>query len=1053
MRLDRTRPARSLARRRSSRLEQLETRQLLAIDSLGAGSLQDFLGSTAQDLEGVESPWTDSQQWAVRTEPGADPAALDALGGLVTRRAFDALPDVQFLWFADAASAAAAGPALAAMSGVLEAAPLEARQQNLRFTPNDPLFVNQWHLKNTGQGSGTPGADIGAETAWDSVKGAGVVIGIVDDGLQHTHPDLSANYLASASYDFNFNDSDPSPTSSTPHGTSVAGVAAGSGNNGVGVSGAAPEATLAGLRLIAAGTSDADEAEALAYLKDTIDIYSNSWGPFDDARRLEGPGPLTLAAMADAATNGRNGLGNIYTWAAGNGLESNDNVNYDGYANSRYVISVAAIDHNGVQSYYSEPGAPNFIAAYSNGNTLGITTTDLVGNAGYAFGNYTSSFGGTSSAAPLAAGVVALILDANPNLSARDVKHILAHTARITDAGDSDWSTNGAGFHINHKYGFGAIDAAAAVELAPTWVNVGPEVSYASGVIPVSAAIPDNNTTGISRTFTVPADIDIETVEIVFNATHTSRGHLDVKLTSPDGTVSTLAERHGDTGDHFNNWKFSTVRSWGESSAGVWTLTVSDRTAGTTGTWNSWQINVYGTEANQPPSLNAIGPQSVDEGALLSFLATANDGDLDDLTFSLGPGAPAGASIDPDSGAFSWTPADSSQAPVVVRVIVSDGSAQDFEDVAITVNNLPPTALAGGPYTVIESHSLTLNGGGSDPAGLLDPLTFSWDLNGDDVFGDAAGATPTVSWSQLEALGISAPNVYSVKVRTNDGDGGVTTSSATTLTVEALPPQLAGVVIGGAHADYTVPTGSGEQLRTIPVGAIDQISLAFSQDVAISGDITVSGVNVPSYAIGSFSYDSGSHVATWTLAAPISGPDQIKITLAEGLVLGGGMALDGSFENPTSLSDPSSGSFPSGDDLPGGDFDFYITVLPGDANRDNVITGGDFTIWADNFGATGAAFEQGDFNGDGQVSGADFTVWSDNWSIDYTQAPSFVAPEGDRTPLLAPARVRETVAAAPAASNASLTSAVSPRVRRAAVDRALTEESFRLADRIARQLD
>jgi len=126
------------------------------------------------------------------------------------------------------------------------------RRQQKRFIPNDPLFGQQWHLRNTLQSGGVSGEDARLATAWDTVRGNGVVIGIVDDGLQHTHPDLAGRYDASLSYDFNDNDPNPMPTSSDGHGTSAAGVAAATGNNGLGVTGAAPAATLAGIRLSSA---------------------------------------------------------------------------------------------------------------------------------------------------------------------------------------------------------------------------------------------------------------------------------------------------------------------------------------------------------------------------------------------------------------------------------------------------------------------------------------------------------------------------------------------------------------------------------------------------------------------------------------------------------------------------------------------------------------------------------------------------------------------------------------------------------------------------------
>lgn len=487
-----------------------------------------------------------------------------------------------------------ASPALRQHSKRLVATP--------KLVPTDPLFNQQWHLSNTGQTSGTVGEDANLIAAWDIALGTDVVIGIVDDGLQHTHPDLVTNYHADLSFDFNDNDADPTPNGPFDgHGTSAAGVAGATGNNNTGVSGVAPNASLAGIRLIAGPTDDQTEALALAYKNQDIDIYSNSWGPFDDGQRLEGPGPLTLAALQDSVTTGRGGLGNIYVWAAGNGLQNGDNVNYDGYANSRYVIAVSAIDDKGKQSFYSEPGAAILVAAHSSGDLVGITTTDLVSADGYAAGDYTNDFGGTSSATPLVAGVVALMLDANPNLSWRDVQHILAKTARKNDATDSDWTTNGGGYHINHKYGFGAIDAAAAVTMATTWTSVAAEVSD-SGNVTVNATIPDDNPTGVTSTLTIDESITVEKVEVVFDADHVFRGDLEVVLVSPEGTESILAEMHSDPGDDYNNWVFSSVRHWGELALGDWTLRVSDEFEGDEGIWNSWQINVYGTAASNSPT-------------------------------------------------------------------------------------------------------------------------------------------------------------------------------------------------------------------------------------------------------------------------------------------------------------------------------------------------------------------------------------------------------------------------------------------------------------------
>src|SRR5690606_25936727 len=114
---------------------------------------------------------------------------------------------------------------------------------------------------------------------------------------------------------------------------------------------------------------------------------------------------------------------------------------------------VTAMDSQMNRSYYAEPGANHLITAPSNGGILGKTTTDIVGGQGYSSGDYTSTFGGTSSATPTAAGVVALMLQRNPNLGYRDVQEILAATAVQINPDEPGWATNSAGFHFNHEYG------------------------------------------------------------------------------------------------------------------------------------------------------------------------------------------------------------------------------------------------------------------------------------------------------------------------------------------------------------------------------------------------------------------------------------------------------------------------------------------------------------------------------------------------------------------------------------------------------------------------
>lgn len=485
----------------------------------------------------------------------------------------------------------------------------------MAFSPNDPLFRDQWYLRNrgqalsTGQPGGRVGEDINVLAAWSmGLTGQGVLIAFVDDGVEVRHPDLAPNYRAAFSYDFNDEDNDPQARQANQdwHGTSVAGIAVGRGGNGTGITGVAPNAAFAALRLTAADTTDAQEARALNHRFQAIAIYNNSWGPPDDGR-LRAPGPGLRAALVRGIINGRNGLGSIYVWAAGNGREVGDNANFDGYTNSRYVISVAALDHHGRFAPYSEPGACILVSAYGDDYITGIVTTDLLHNSGYnpsrevgaalnySDRNYTTDFGGTSAATPMVSGVVALMLQANPNLTWRDVQHILVRTARKNDPTNGDWRRNGAGRWINHNYGFGVVNAGAAVTLAQTWRRVAREVPVRSPNLLVSRPILDNGIP-LRATLTLEDNIRIERVELIFDADHRQAGDLQIELFSPDGTPSTLAEAEVRLNlGNYNNWVFTSTRLWDEQAAGTWTLRVTDLVSLEQGVLNSWQLRVYGT--------------------------------------------------------------------------------------------------------------------------------------------------------------------------------------------------------------------------------------------------------------------------------------------------------------------------------------------------------------------------------------------------------------------------------------------------------------------------
>ncbi|MBC8329607.1 MAG: S8 family serine peptidase [Planctomycetes bacterium] len=506
-------------------------------------------------------------------------AELGDLAALAT--SIDAAAVVAPLGFLDGFSTVGLGSVRAAiaMSNALEEvygsgqAYLDVdRPKHLRVLPSDPGFGNQWHLHNTS----LPIADINAEPAWtNGFTGTGATVGILEWGVEHTHQDLSANYNATASQN----------AGTSSHGTSCAGVAAADDNNGRGGVGLAYDAQwseqLAG--------SSSQTASAFQFRNDLNDVKSNSWGPADDGR-LHYFSSTELNALASSCANGRGGLGEVFTWAAGNG-GTGDRVEYDPYASSRYTIAVGAIGDQDKRSSYNELGSSMTVVCQSSGNNRGIYTTTS-GNG------YTSGFGGTSSASPLGAGAVALVLDANPSLTWRDVQHVLIHSARKCDPTNNQWELNGAGHDINYNFGFGAVEANDATQLAQGWTNVSAEQSWSSGVVSVNQALPDNNPVGIDRMVNVPAGIYCEAVELVVNISHNNVGDIRVELSSPDGTLSALTKVRSDSQNNFTNYILTSLRHWDELASGDWKVHVSDRQAGTTGTWTNFELRVFGNDGS-----------------------------------------------------------------------------------------------------------------------------------------------------------------------------------------------------------------------------------------------------------------------------------------------------------------------------------------------------------------------------------------------------------------------------------------------------------------------
>lgn len=753
---------------------------------------------------------------------------------------------------ADPFAALAALAPLRATPQVVTADIQLASQRQLRTMPNDPLVAQQWHLKFQNQSGALSGTDVNIENAWlyggsGGVRGSGVRIGIVDDGLQTAHPDLAANVDTTNDKDWNGNDSDPNPGTDDDHGTACAGNAAARGNNGVGVSGTAPEATLVGMRLIAAATTDSQEAEAMAYLPDLIPIKTNSWGPNDDGLTLEGPGALAKAALETATSTGRSNKGTLFTWAGGNGLEAKDNSNYDGYANDIHVIAIGAIDSQRGQAYYSESGANLVVTAPSSGDILGITTVDRTGTSGYntvssaSGGDYTSDFGGTSSATPTAAGIVALLLEKNPNLGWRDVKEILIRSAAKISPTDADWVNNSAGFHFNHKFGAGLIDATAAVNLAATWTNLAAASSQNVPQTGLSVSIPDNNATGITRSFVFNgANLRVEHATVTLSVSHANRGELEVTLTSPSGTVSRLAELHDDTASDYASWTFSSVRHWGENSAGTWTLKVADRKSGTTGTLTSATVTLTGTSGtaiNPAPVVQITSPADAatfSPGATVNVAVTASD-----LNADGSPGTVAsvqlldnGSPVSTDNSApfaFTLNPALGSHS---LTAIATDGEGKTTTSGAVTisvVNQAPVITAAtlspaGQGYAdqVVSITGLTA----SDPENQALTYSYLWEKSADSVTWTSSGVTSAT----LSAAPANAAFLWRCQITANDGTDSSAPFTTGTVNLLVRPPTTAAISTPFSYDSGLVLRGTDS-----PVSR-DAIVNEFSQGAAGSAE-------------------------------------------------------------------------------------------------------------------------------------------------------------------------------------------------------------------------
>lgn len=459
--------------------------------------------------------------------------------------------------------------------------------------PTDPEVQYQWYLDK-----------IGVLAAWDDYSGKGIRIGNFDGAVDYTLADIGPNYDSANDYDFVHGDSDAMVTGAAQrHATVTSSIMVGA-KNGIGVVGIAYDAKLR----VYQDYNDGDNADftamqnAFSRLPD-VDV-ANIIGFYNAPLSVNPQAfPWIEGKFAAAAANGRQGLGTVMAVTGGNAYDGGNATTTNELTNSRFVIAVGGLEPDGSHGF-STPGASLLLSTYG----VSIRADDRTGSAGFDPGDYVS-IGGTCTAAPIISAVSALILEANARLGWRDVQEILAYSTTRNDAGNLSWefnaaaNWNGGGLHVSNLYGFGIVDARAAVRLAETWTSshTSANEQMVSASSSRTLSIIDQGT--IHDSVTVTSNLLIDHVEIDLDIDHANLGDLLVTLTSPDGTTSVLVDRPGvhrdgtggsGEGGGTLHLTTSSVHDWGEVGNGTWTLNVTDAAGGAVGTLKPWTIRLYG---------------------------------------------------------------------------------------------------------------------------------------------------------------------------------------------------------------------------------------------------------------------------------------------------------------------------------------------------------------------------------------------------------------------------------------------------------------------------